>query len=577
MAQATDVHEAPPELRGGHARTGAVLLTGAVVLAGAVAALYALTLRRTGGTYVYTLDDPAIHLAVARRLAYDGTWGVVAGHYEAASSSPLWTLILAPTQWVVRGAAGEQVPLVLNLVAAAWVLALLRRDMLALVDTGAGRAARAARAVGLAAVAVLVAVVLFLPGLVMIGMEHTLHMALVLATALAVEARWVRPDGRDGRWARWGPFVLAFLATAARGESTFLAVALAVGLLAAGVRAWHDPAHPPAPTSSRVRAGLGLGLASAAALALFGAINLAYGQSLLPNSVILKSRTDRGDPRRSPLAFYERLTSDRLVVVLLLVAVVVLVAAWRRPPAARDLVPAVFPAAVFAVAVALQAELGGMDRSLRYQAYLYGLGVWLVLRALPSARTFVARAWPAVPAGVLVLLLVPFAARQVHVTIREPHDAEITWEQRYQVARFLGEAYPHDPIAIAELGYISLYHHGPLTDIYGLGDHEVLTAALEGRKNAAFWSEMAHRRGFRVVATYDFTMSADTPRDWIPVADWRSPGAYYKTTRFWATDPGEVEPLIRAIEAYDPRLPPDVEVTINPLARVEAAMRGSGR
>ena len=576
VAQATDARAragaAPPALRGGPARTGAI------VVLGAVAALYAAGLVRTGGTFVYPLDDPAIHLAVARRLAYDGTWGVVAGHYQAASSSPLWTLILAPTQWLARGALGEQVPLVLNLAAAGWVVALLRQDMLALIAVPHGDRppGRAVRAVELAAVAGSVAVVLLLPGLVMMGMEHTLHMALVLATALAVEARWVRPDGREGRWARWGPFVVVFVATAARGESTFVALALAIGLLAVGVRAWHDPAHPPAPRATRVRAGLGLGLASAAALGLFGAINLAYGQSLLPNSVILKSLGDRGDPRRSPAAAVDRLLTDRLLVALLIVAVVVLVAAWRRPPGDRDLVPAVFPAVVTMVAVVTQAELGAMDQQLRYQAYLYGLGVWLVLRALPSTHAWVARRWPVVPAAALVLLLVPVAVTQVRVIASEPDDAETTWEQRYQVARFLGEAYPHDPIAIAELGYISLYHDGPLTDIYGLGDHDVLTATLEGRKNAAFWAQMAHRRGFRVVATYDFTMSRDTPPAWFPVADWRSPHAFYKTTRFWATDPGEVDPLIRAIEAYEPHLPPDVEVTINPLARVAAARRAAG-
>jgi hypothetical protein len=202
--------------------------------------------------------------------------------------------------------------------------------------------------------------------------------------------------------------------------------------------------------------------------------------------------------------------------------------------------------------------------------------VWLVLRALPSAHAWIGRRRPAVPAAALALLLVPVAAQQVRATARVPDDAETTWEQRYQVARFLGEAYPRDPIAIGELGYVSLYHHGPLTDVYGLGDHEVMTARMAGRKDGAFWDGMARRRGFRVVATYDFTMAGSAPADWFPVADWRSPRAFYPTTRFWATDAGEVDPLIRAIEAYEPRLPPDVQVTINPLARVAAATRAAG-
>lgn len=543
--------------------------TGVAVLVGTVVALYAAGLVRTGGTFAYPLDDPAIHLAVARRLAYDGTWGVVAGHYQAASSSPLWTLILAPTQWVVRGAMGEQVPLLLNLAAGVWVIALLRDDLAALVEGDeAGRPA--ARLAGAAAVVGLVVVVLYLPGLVMVGMEHTFHMALVLATTLAVEARWARPDGREGRWARAGPFVLVAVAAATRGETTFVALALAVALLAVEVRGWHDTERPPASRRSRLLAGAGLGASAAGALAAFGVVNLAYGQEILPNSVILKTLGDRGDTRRSLGAALDRLGSDQLLVALLLVTMVVLVVAACRPGAAGGrLAPAAFPALVLVPAVALQAELGALDGALRYQAYLYGLGVLTVLRALPAARAALAARWSWVPAAALVLLLAPVATHQVRATLGEPGDAEVTWEQRYQVARFLAGAYPHDPIAIGELGYNALYHDGPLTDVYGLGDHEVMTATMEGRKDADFWSAMARRRGFRVVATYAFTLP-DAPAGWYPVADWRSPDAYFTTTRFWATDPAAVDPLMAALRAYQPRLPSGVEVTYNDLAPMAA-------
>jgi len=534
------------------------------------ASRYAGVLVRTHGRFVYPLDDPAIHLSVARRLAFDGTWGVVAGHYQAASSSPLWTLILTPTQWLVRGSAGEQVPLVLNLAAGLWVIALLSKDMGVLVAGDTGRRP-GVRTVELAVVAGVVALALFLPGLVLVGMEHTLHMALVLATAQAVEARWVRPYGRDSRWSRLGPFVLMALATACRGESSFVAVALAVGLLGVGLRGWYDPDRPPAPRWNRIRAGLALGVASAAAIAVFGAINIAFGQALLPNSVILKSLGDRGDTRRSPLAALDRLTSDKLVVALVIVAVVVLVAARRRRPTARAWLPAVFPALVTLVTIALQAELGAMDASLRYQAYIYGLGMWMTLRALPAAHRWVVGRWPRVPAAALLLvLLVPAAVTQGRNTETIPGASEITWEQRYQVARFLAVSYRHAPIAIGELGYISLYHDGPLTDVYGLADYEVLQASLHHDKTPAFWDAMVKRRGFRVVATYDFTMAAHAPADWYAVADWRSPHALYKVTRFWATDPGEVEPLLAALHAYQPRLPSDVQVSYNPLVALAA-------
>jgi hypothetical protein len=556
----------------------------AVTLVAGVAVLYLSTIWLTGGTFTYPVDDPAIHLTVARRLAYDGTWGVVAGDYQAASSSPLWTVALAPTQWLARGAAGEVVPLVLNAVAGLWVIGLLRPD-LAVLRPGPRRRLDAV------AVVVVVVVLLFLPGLAFVGMEHTLHMALVLATALAVEARWAGANDRSGArdqdghgrgrhgaglWVRrapaWAPFALMVLATATRFESAALVAALAAGLAAVGVRGWHDPAAPPPPGRRRLRGVAGLALAAGTTIAVSGAVNLAFGQEILPNSVVLKSLGDRGDTRRSLGAAVERFLSDPLLVAFAVVAVLVLVLT-RRAAVRHRPVPsaAVFPAVVTLVATAAHAELGAVETSLRYQAYLYGLGTWTLLRSVPVLHELVASRWPRVPAAALVLALVPAAVLQVETTAGLPDDAAITWEQRYQVARFLGEAYRDDAIAIGELGYIALYHHGPLTDVYGLADHEVLEATLDGRKDAAFWHDLQQRRGFRVVVTYSFSLGNNQiPDGWLSVAEWRSPDAYFEVTRFLAAEPEEVAPLLAHLRAFEGRLPDEVEVRYNELAPMAA-------
>jgi hypothetical protein len=168
------------------------------------------------------------------------------------------------------------------------------------------------------------------------------------------------------------------------------------------------------------------------------------------------------------------------------------------------------------------------------------------------------------------LALVPAAVLQVETTAGLPDDAAITWEQRYQVARFLGDAYRDDAIAIGELGYIALYHHGPLTDVYGLADHEVLEATIDGRKDAAFWHDLQQRRGFRVVVTYDFSLGAEIPEGWLSVAEWRSPDAYFEVTRFLAAEPEEVAPLLAHLQAFEGRLPDEVEVRYNGLAPMAA-------
>src|SRR5687768_3389495 len=76
-----------------------------------------LALRQTDGVLVYALDDPYIHMAIAKNLSENGTWGVNPGEFAGASSSPLWTLLLAGV-YGVRGSADDATPLVLNLLAA---------------------------------------------------------------------------------------------------------------------------------------------------------------------------------------------------------------------------------------------------------------------------------------------------------------------------------------------------------------------------------------------------------------------------------------------------------------------------
>src|SRR5690606_10085773 len=159
----------------------------------------------------------------------------------------------------------------------------------------------------------------FLPGLAFMGMEHTLHAALVLALATAVEARWAGGGPRAADRVpvpRWAPVALAAAATATRYETGGVVVALAVGLAVAGLGPWRDPDTPPAPARRRVGAVAALAATAAAVVGGVGAVSLAFGQGLLPNSVVLKSVGDRGDTRRSPAAALERLVGDPLLVAL---------------------------------------------------------------------------------------------------------------------------------------------------------------------------------------------------------------------------------------------------------------------
>src|SRR6478609_3379099 len=98
VAEAVDAEPAPePDYRKSFLRWGG----GSYLLVTAL--LFAASLHKTGGRVVYLIDDPAIHLSLAGNLAHHGTWGVVPGVFQSASSSPLWTLLLAGYLWVAGG------------------------------------------------------------------------------------------------------------------------------------------------------------------------------------------------------------------------------------------------------------------------------------------------------------------------------------------------------------------------------------------------------------------------------------------------------------------------------------------
>lgn len=198
--------------RAASAKSGWVGGGAAALLLSCVVGWYVLRVRELcRGELVYALDDPYIHLAIARQLVQHGTWGVSAHQFASASSSPAWTLLLAAAT-AVFGVHAE----------AAFVLAWLSG---LLVCAGAAHALRASSErvrylVPLAIVSLVPAHVL-----VLTGMEHLLQTALtLLLAASALDALEKKGTTRRGprcwrrRWSRrastacaWSPPLRAYL------------------------------------------------------------------------------------------------------------------------------------------------------------------------------------------------------------------------------------------------------------------------------------------------------------------------------------------------------------------------------
>ena len=150
-------------------RLTALALLGAVL---PTLLLIVLTLRATGGTWEYALDDVYIHLAMSDGVAR-GEYGVNAGEAASASSSILYSYLLAP----FSGTALHVL----------WPLALGLAGLIAAALLWARLLVQAAGLAGdgpvwlLPLMAVIGPVLMHFPAMAVIGMEHMLHITATLA------------------------------------------------------------------------------------------------------------------------------------------------------------------------------------------------------------------------------------------------------------------------------------------------------------------------------------------------------------------------------------------------------------
>jgi hypothetical protein len=522
----------------------------------ALAVSVALALWVNDGQFVYTLDDPYIHLAMARNLVQWGSYGVEPGIYSSASSSPAWTLLLAALTAVLPPAVVALMPLLLNAVAGTGLLVVLVRA----VARGWPAATTRWQAVCAVVVAAVLPFVLYLPGLAFIGMEHTPHLLLALAFVL------VMAEGGDSRRRFPVLLVLAALLPLVRLEGLLL-VGLAAGWLLIQ-RQW--------------RRALLLGGAALAPVVLLAVVNIVHGEYGLPNSVLAKATImpETGEAgfrylARAARAYLQRWSAglgyDGGLLALAIVTLATAAVQVGQGVLHRrvGLVVGLFLGTLLA-----HAALASMGWFERYQAYLIALGVLaLLLLAGPSLL----RPRPLTRQGAALLLAVGLALPLLFH--RQFYDQALAWKgsnniyhQQYQMGLFLSAAYPAEVVAANDIGAISYLRAGPLLDLYGLASIDVLRLRRAGRYDGATLDQLARARGIRVAIIYDsfFPVGAQgsvgsRPAHWRRVATWELGGIKVtpsnRVVSFYAIgDAAAVEHVRQALRAFEPRLPPGVRV-----------------
>jgi hypothetical protein len=457
-------------------------------------------LQWTDGRLIYALDDAYIHMAVAKTLASHGIWGCTPFHFSSSSSSLLWTFGLGVAYRVFG--VHDSIPLVLNV---AFAFATLALANLSLARLGAPPLLRASALLGI--------VVGFpLAGMVLLGMEHILHLLLTIGfAAVAVEALTSPSESPRLRRRRTIALcVLGALLGASRYEGFFLVGMVCFALL----------------VRRQLLRAVAIGVAALLPVAAFGAISVANGSYFLPNPLMVKAVGETASTLSALLKPFgsedlEFLRNNLAMPILLGLGALGALAHWR---AGRGVwrAPVLFPLLLVAM-ILLHGHFvfSPLYWAYRYDAYLVGFGIFVaavVSAEMPGPRALPRGALPAL----IVALLVPITAdvREGLLPEAEIEGMRVTYLEEYQTAQFIRLYYPADAVIVNDLGAVTYYTQARILDLVGLGDIEplkIMRRAAYTSRDVTAWTA-PYQPSIAIVQLGWGVVAPLIPPEWLNVA-----------------------------------------------------------
>ncbi|SPE34386.1 conserved membrane hypothetical protein [Acidobacteriia bacterium SbA2] len=525
------------------------LFASIVILCVTMGVLSTLLILRENGHLVFALDDPYIQMAMAKNFALHGVWGITRFGFTSASSSPLWTFLIAVT-YLLLGVS-ETSPFYLSLLCAALMLwaayVVLRWYKLSPRPT----------------FCVLLILIFFtpLPTLICIGSEHPLHAALTILLTFLAARLLSRESPATARRDSIFLLALAPVLTVVRYEGMFLILVASALFFLRG----------------RWRTGLAVGAAGFSSVLLYGAIGVAKGWSWLPSSILLKGYFPRFDSLGIALdsvfgPAYGNIKAAPHLVTLVAASLFLALCAFDKRKGFWD--SRYVMTAIFVPITLVHLQLCRVALFFRHESYLVALGIVVIaaqfagllpekLFGTPGDRALVPKH---VAALVLAAFLIyPCLVRAGAALIYLPQASKNIYEQQYQMARFIERYYQDSTIALNDIGAVNFLADVHCLDLWGLGNYKVTELRLRREYHTPDILRLSRENGVKVAMVYDDWYAGEIgglPHEWVWVGRWTLPDnvvAGGAAVSIYAVDESEALPLMQKLREFSAFLPKGVE------------------
>jgi len=556
----------------------------------------------TDGHNFYVIDDAYIHMAISKNFALYGVYGITKYYFSNASSSPLWTFMIAGV-FKVFGLK-IWIPLVLAIVSAMLNLFLIyqifERNKVPYL---------------IAAVTSLNLVFLTsMWGLTFTGLEHLLQIGLMLMI-LYIAAEIILTNENEGK-KFVGIIVLSALASVTRPETWSLIGGVALLFLATG--RWG-------------RSILYLAL-SFFPVIILGVWSISHGNGFFPNTYYLKGMKGKGfidllfyAPKLTHLSaqgplilstaylllftevkgtlrnliiatlsgfmaifllgmldnlpiflqkgvFVDRYYFNDLLALLFAITlllskvIIVLLPIDYKNRSIKWNSTAILSYLLFIILVA-HFHRGGFGWFFRYEAYLIFLTVFTLPIFIRSVKNFGDLSlWYRLG---LVIIFIPLFIRGFTVLKDIIPATHITYLKNYNLAVFVKKHFNGVGIALDDIGYVSFLSEAKVVDFVGLGTYDVARAIYEGKFNTSTMRELARKYDIKaaILRPSWYLKYGGLPEEWLVVGTWKVPDIYYPGSNFltiMAVDSNYADTLSRYLQSASSYLPPEVNIQIFP-------------
>ncbi|WP_110517591.1 hypothetical protein [Herpetosiphon llansteffanensis] len=481
-------------------------------------AIYSLN----AGKFLYILDDPYIHLSLARNIAH-GHYGINLVEPSAPSSSILWPFILAI---FARLPLFEYVPLLLNIGFALATLFFIHK----IIDLIFQHTLSSAKKTFFVALFIIIC---SMTPLIWSGMEHMLQ---ILLTVIVMYQLLEIQINQKLHKSLIGMLVLLSLV---RYESLAISIPILVFLYFKGYRKL---------------AATGL-ISIIALLAAFSYFIHSLGLDYLPTSVLIK-RSLFSNRNSFDLFLRTIFISMQSRTWFILLGMVLLIGLKLRQKTHKLFI------SITALSITLYLLFGTTLGSFyRYETFIitYSIIVFMYLyrefliKILSSTRK---QLFTSIFISLLLFIYLDYA----HPIIYTPKFSNSVYLQQYQMALFTDQYYKKN-VGVNDIGLIAFTNDNYTLDLFGLSNIDVID--YRKSQTPGWMDQLSTQYDANLIMIYDEWFTGFIPNDWIKLGQLKLdlPVAIvaYKEVSFYVRNPAMVEEVKQLLEQFSRTLPEHAE------------------